>query len=190
MKFKSINLIISIVSLVLGSMLFVSEAVAQDEGVELGDVTAITATVVGIDRAGRIVTLRGPRGNIVNIEAGEDVRNFDQINVGDQVKVTYYQSVAVFIGPPGSHPQASMKQAMARAPKGAKPGGVMVTMIDVAATVKAIDKNNRKLTLEMPNGNEVTTVVAPGVKAFDTLNVGDSISARLTRTLAIGVVAP
>ena len=79
MKLKSINLIISIVSLVLGSMLFVSETVAQDKGVELGDVTAITATVVGIDRAGRIVTLRGPRGNIVNIEAGEDVRNFDQI---------------------------------------------------------------------------------------------------------------
>jgi len=190
MKFKSINLIISIVSLVLGSMLFVSGTVAGDKAVVLGDVTVITATVVGIDRAGRVVTLQGPRGNIVNIEAGEEVRNFDQINVGDQVKVNYYQSVALYIGPPGSHPQASATAAMARAPKGAMPGGVMVHSVDVAAVVKAIDKKTRKLTLELPDGNDVTTVVDPAVKAFDSLKVGDSINARMTRAVAIGVVAP
>ena len=39
-----------------------------------------------------MVTLAGPRGNVVDIEAGDEVRNLDQITVGDKVTVTFYES--------------------------------------------------------------------------------------------------
>ena len=51
-------------ALVLGAV----TTVKAQQGVELGEVSVITATVVGIDRVDREVTLRGPDGNVVTVE--------------------------------------------------------------------------------------------------------------------------
>ena len=61
--------------------------------------------------------------------------------------------------------------------------------VDVSATVKGIDKNKRELTLELPDGNVVKSEVDPAASAFDSIEVGDSIHARLTRAFAIAVEA-
>jgi len=74
-----------------------------------------------------------------------------------------------------------------RSAKGEKPGGYAVGAIDVSASVVGIDKKHRTLTLEFPEGHVVTTEVDKSVKAFDTLKVGDSIHARLTKAIAISV---
>ncbi|MDH3289118.1 MAG: hypothetical protein OEP48_15530 [Betaproteobacteria bacterium] len=160
---------------------------ASPTGVTVADAVVITAEVVGLDKADRIVTLLGPNGNVVDIEAGDEVRNFDQIEVADKVKVTYYESVAIYLGVPGTQPEADAAAVMVRAPKGAKPGGAVAGAIDVSATVKGIDKKKRELTLRLPDGKVVKNEVDPSVKAFDTLKVGDTIHARLTRALAISV---
>lgn len=162
---------------------------AQPTGVELADAVVLTAEVVGVDKAHRIVTLVGPRGNVVDIKAGNEVRNFDQIAVGDELTVTYYESVAVYLGVPGSQPEADAGGVVARAAKGDKPGAMVVGAVDVSAKVKGIDKQKRELTLELPDGNVVKRKVDPAVGAFDTLEVGDSIHVRLTRALAIAVEA-
>ena len=54
----------------------------------------ITARVTAIDRAGRLVTVQGEEGNQLVVQAGEGVRNFDQIEVGDTVAVTYTEAIA------------------------------------------------------------------------------------------------
>ncbi len=159
-------------------------------GVALAEAIVVRADVVGIDRTDRTVTLVGPRGNVVSVEAGSEVRNFDQIKVGDQLKVTYYESVALYLGAPGSQPEVDAAAVVGRAEKGGKPAGMAVGAIDISAVVKGIDKKQREVTLEMPNGNVVTHKVDPAVKAFDTLKVGDTVHARLTRALAIAVESP
>ena len=72
--------------------------------------------------------------------------------------------------------------------------GVAVTAevvgIDRSATVQAIDKQKRDVTMELPNGKTVTTKADPAVNAFDTLKVGDSIHAHYTEAVAISVEAP
>ena len=40
----------------------------------LATAVVVTAEVVGMDSADRVVTVVGPRGNVVDIEAGEEVR--------------------------------------------------------------------------------------------------------------------
>src|SRR5262245_2289680 len=55
----------------------------------------ITAQVVAIDKASRTVTLKGPKGNVVDVVAGDEVKNFDQIKVGDLVVVSYLQSLSL-----------------------------------------------------------------------------------------------
>ena len=45
----------------------------------------VTATITAIDKTTRDITLKGPKGNWVVVTAGPEVKNFDQIDVGDKV---------------------------------------------------------------------------------------------------------
>jgi hypothetical protein len=163
---------------------------ASAQGVELGDGVVMTAEVVAIDRVDRTLTLLGPEGNVVAIEVSHAARNFDQIEVGDQVKVEYYESVALYLGKHGRKPDATAGMVAARSKKGDKPAGVVVEAVDVSAKVKAIDRKKRTVTLELADGKKVTTKVDKSVKAFDTLKKGDSIHARYTKAIAISVERP
>ena len=55
----------------------------------------ISAQVVGIDKATRTVTLKGPEGNVVDVVAGDEVKNFDQIKLGDFVVVRYAEALTL-----------------------------------------------------------------------------------------------
>ena len=158
--------------------------------VELGDGVVITAEVVAIDRVDRTLALLGPEGNVVAVEVSHAARNFDQIRVGDQLRIEYYESVAIYLGKPGTQPEATAGLVAARAKKGDKPAGVAVETVDVSATIQAIDKKKRTVTLKLPDGKKVTTKVDKSVKAFDTLKKGDSIHARYTEAIAISVEKP
>ena len=162
----------------------------EGRGVELGDVVVVTATVLAIDKQDRILTLQGPKKNIVDIEVGEEARNFDQIRVGDQLRIEYYESVALYLGKPGTQPEEDAGLVVARSAKGEKPGGYAVGAVDVSASVVGIDKKKRTLTLKLPEGNVVTTTVDKSVQAFETLKVGDAIHARLTKAIAVSVENP
>jgi stage V sporulation protein SpoVS len=163
-----------------------AEARKQQE-VELSDTEVGSALVVGIDKQDRAVTLRGPQGNVTTVEVGEDVRNFDQIEVGDTVKITYYEAVALYFGKPGTQPSADAGAVVARSEKGEKPGAYAVGAVDVSATVKAINRAKRTVTLKGPDGSEATVSVDPSMKEFDNLRVGDTIHARYTEAIAVSV---
>ena len=73
------------------TLLTLAFAQAQDKpGIVLGDAVVITAKVEAIDKKDRAVALRGPAGNVFVVEVGDEVKNFKQIKVGDQVRVEYY----------------------------------------------------------------------------------------------------
>lgn len=174
------------VALALGTV----TTVEAQQDVELGEVAVITAKVVAIDRVDREVTLQGSEGDVVTVEVSHAARNFDQIEIGDQVKVEYYEAVAMYVGKEGAKPDAVVGLITARAPKGEKPAGVAVETVDVSATVQAIDKKKRTVTLKGPDGQLVTTRVDKSVQDFDTLKVGDSINVRVTEAVAISVEKP
>jgi hypothetical protein len=60
----------------------------------------ISATIESIDKASREVTLKGPRGNTRTIKAGDQIKNFDRLNVGDQVVATMTQALAIGVTKP------------------------------------------------------------------------------------------
>jgi hypothetical protein len=55
-----------------------------DKTTVTGTATVI-ATVVAIDPATRTVTLKDKNGRVEKLEAGEEVRSFDHLKVGDVV---------------------------------------------------------------------------------------------------------
>ncbi len=186
---RRMTIVLISLSMVTALSLGVSTTI-NAQGVKVGGVVKVTAEVVAIDRVDRTVALLGPKGNVVEVEVGHEARNFDQVEVGDRVNVEYYESVAIFIGKKGQKPKASAGLVAARSAKGDKPAGVVVEVVDISATVQAIDREKRKVTLKRPDGKLFTTKVDESVKAFDTLKVGDSIHARITEALAISVEKP
>ena len=61
--------------------------------------TKVTATVVAIDPATRTVTLKDKRGHVVDVEVGEEARNFDQLKVGDVVTTEYREAMSLSLRP-------------------------------------------------------------------------------------------
>jgi len=148
-----------------------------------------TATVTAIDPATRRITLTAPDGMQTTIKAGPEVRNFDQIRVGDQVRATMTQAMAVSLHPPGMAPSAAETATIAVAPKGAKPAAVMTETAQVTAKILAIDRKNRTATLQYPDGGTRTIKVAEDVN-LDRVIPGQEVTARLTESMAIQVEKP
>ena len=187
---KKISAVLITLSMLAILFLGVATTVKAQEGVEVGDVVVITAEVVAIDRVDRTLALLGPDGNVVAVEVSHAARNFDQIKIGDQVKIEYYEAVAIYIGKHGQKPEETAGLVVARSKKGEKPGAVVVEAVDVSATIVKINKKKRKITLKGPDGKKFTTKVDESVKEFDTLKVGDSLHVRFTEAIAISVEKP
>src|SRR5690349_11033863 len=67
---------------------------APGKGVAMQAVKA-SATVEAVDVATRTVKLKNARGDERTITAGPEVRNLDQIKVGDTVTIEYVEALAI-----------------------------------------------------------------------------------------------
>ena len=146
----------------------------------------MTATVQAIDLNTRIVTLKGPKGEVRDIKVGEEAVNLPQVKVGDLVTVKYYESLAIEVIKPGTVSGAGEKSAIVRAKPGEMPGGMAARQSTVTATVTAIDKKKGTITLKGPEGKTVIAK-AEEPKNLDKVKVGDELMITYTEALAISV---
>ena len=149
----------------------------------------VTATVTGIDAPNRKVTFVSPDDKKFTVKCGPEVANFDQIRIGDQLKVTVAEELVVYMAkdqPPATDGQAAL---VALAPQGAKPGVVMAQTTQVTAKVTAIDLKHHKATLGFPDGSTKTVAVRKDVDLTQR-KVGEEVSIRVTVAMAISVEKP
>ena len=155
------------------------------------ETTTVTATVVNVDQQSRFVTLRGPKGNEITVEAGPDVRNLAQLKAGDQITVRYQQALAVELLPAnsGDQPGVVVQDDASRADKGQKPGGSAERAVTLTATLTAVDLKNHTVTLKGPEGNErVIAVNDPARQArLSHLKVGDLVRITYVEAIALQV---
>jgi hypothetical protein len=116
------------------------------------DSVTITATIEAIDKTAKKVTLKGPKGNFVEVDA-TDVPRFDQLKVGDQVSATYYESLAVHVRKPGDPAPTAGSGAVT--PREGAPGATAARQRTVTVTVEAIDMVAPSVTIK-------TAVPRPG----------------------------
>lgn len=145
------------------------------------------ATVVGINPETRTVTLKGQEGRVFTVTAGDQVRNFDQIKLGDKVVADYVASISLSLKKGGSGiRERTEKEDMVRAPVGATPSGAVGRQVTILANVTAVDAKNKKVTLRGPDGNSVDLMVQdPNQLAL--IKKGDQVEAVFTEALAIAV---
>ncbi len=155
------------------------------------ETTTVTATVVKVDQQSRIVTLRGPKGNEITVEAGPEVRNLAQLKAGDQITVRYQQALAVELVPAnrGDKPGVAVESSETRAEKGQTPGASAEQAVTLTTTLTAVDLKNHTITLRGPEGNErVIAVKDPARQAMlPKLKVGDLVRITYVEAIALEV---
>ena len=160
--------------------------VASEPGKAAAVTTAeVRATVVSIDKATRTVTLKGPK-RTVDVVAGDEVKNFDQIKVGDGVVVKYVEAITLELKKTKGKPDAKGEVAMARAAPGSRPAGAVGREIVVLADVVAVDPKKSIISLKGPRGNVIDLPVQ-NPDHFKVVKVGDQVEAVYTEAVAIAV---
>jgi hypothetical protein len=154
----------------------------------LKDEAKIEATVEAIDTSARALTLKGPKGKVVTLAVDESVTRFDQIKVGDKVKVRYHESVLVEVRKPGSEPLEASVAAAVAPKEGAKPAGVAVVQETMTVTIEAIDPEVPAVTVRTVDGNSLSFRVQKK-KNLKNVNVGDMVVVTRTAGVAIDVTA-
>jgi hypothetical protein len=159
-------------------------------------VSTLNASVAAVDKAERLVTLRSDDGREQSIKCGPEVRNFDQIEVGDRVTAEYHEATAIFARKPQAAAGAAesgpggvaRSYGMAElAPLGAKPGGLITNVSELTATVDDIDYVKRQVVLLGPSGRPRMISVGDDVQNFESLRKGDEVVIRYTEAIAISV---
>lgn len=162
------------------------------EGVPGGVAVAtrkMAANVTAIDTANRKVTLLTADGKKTTVKCGPEIINFDQIRVGDQLKVTVVEELVAYLAEAGAPPSDGGAAVVLLAPKGARPGGVVAAVQQVTAKVTAIDLKKHQATLQFPDGSTKTIAVRRDVDLRKRM-VGEEVVIRYTEAVALSVEKP
>ena len=146
----------------------------------------ITATIAAIDKATRDIALKGPQGNEVVVTAGPDVKNFDNMKVGDQVNAQYVEALTLELKKGGGMTVARSDQGgVLEAKPGQKPGGVAGRQVTIVADVVDVNPAKQSITLRGPKRTVELVVSDPA--QFKLIAKGDQVEAKYTQALAIAV---
>jgi hypothetical protein len=147
----------------------------------------LSAQVVAVDKATRTLTLKGPKGDVVDLVAGEDVRNFDQIKLGDFVVARYAQALTLELKKTRvAAGDVAVREEAAKAKPGERPAVAGGRQITALADVTAVDPQKSTITLKGPRGNVVTLNVQ-NPEQFKVVKAGDQVEVTYTEALALSV---
>jgi len=180
----------AVISLAAGTALAqtgAAVAAKSDPGkVSMAEAVRMAATVEAIDKDKRLVTLKGPEGNSFVVQAGAEVRNFDQIKVGDQVVVRYIEALTLELKKGGGGVRERVeREGAARAKPGEKPAGIVGREVTVVADVVSVDAAKQTVRLRGPSRTVDLKVKDPA--QLKMIKAGDQVEATFTEALAISV---
>ncbi len=153
------------------------------------DVVKIDVTVEAIDPRQRILMLRGPAG-LASVVAGPEVRNFDQIKVGDKVEVSYVTGIAAQVNKSGTTPLSAPSTSTYRAAPGETPAAGVSQTVTTTVTIDSVDTDFNTVTFKREDGFvRVIAVQSDEAKEYiRTLRPGDRVDVTYTEALAVAVV--
>lgn len=147
----------------------------------------VRARIVEIDKANRTATLRGPNGNVTTVAVPAEIKNFDQIRVGDMLLIRHVLAVAARIEPATASGirERIESSATAAAPAGSAPGVAGVRTVEVLATIQGIDRKARTATLR--GVHRTVRVSVPEGVDMTKFKIGDDVHAVITEAVVLAV---
>ena len=147
----------------------------------------IKATITKVDGKTREITLKGPQGREVTVEAGPEVKNFAQLKTGDTVNVQYVESLVLELKKGGGKPvERTEERAMSPAKPGEKPGAAGGRRVTVVGDVINVDNATGKVTVKGPKRTVDLHVEDPA--QLKMIAKGDQVQATYTQAAALSVM--
>ena len=153
-------------------------------------ISAVTATVEAIDLATRTVTLVRPDGKSLVVQAGEQVRNLEQVRIGDKVTVEYYEGLAGEIAPAGTAlDKVKVTDVVGRAPLGERPAGAAGEAISATVVIEFVDPLRNVVHFKGPLGKtRIVKVMKPEFRTMlQKLKPGDQVTLTYFEAMAVSV---
>jgi DNA helicase TIP49 (TBP-interacting protein) len=149
----------------------------------------MTATVKAVDYDSRLITLQGPEGKAMTVEAGPEVKRLKEIKTGDVVVINYTQAIAAELKKAGTSSGVSVKEDVKRAKASEKPGVSGQREVKATVTIDAVDLKNNIVTFTGPQGNvNIVAIQRPQMREFiKTLKTGDKVDVTYTEAVAVSV---
>jgi Cu/Ag efflux protein CusF len=170
---------------VVGALAALPARAAQDPKPITESVT-IQATIEAIDQTAKKVTLKGPKGNFVEVDAS-GLPRLDQLKVGDVVTATYTESLAVHIRKPGD--PAPTAGSAAVTPRAGGPGATAAQQRTVSVVVQAIDPKAPSVTVKTTDGRMLSFRIQDP-KNLAGIKVGDTVDVTYTQALLLKADPP
>jgi len=148
----------------------------------------VSAEVIGIEKATRTLTLKGPKGEVVHLVASDEVKNFDQIKLGDRVLARYAEALTLELKKPGTAASdaVTVREDAARAKPGERPAVAGARQVSALVKVVAVDPKASTIRVKGPKGNE-TTLNVQNPDQFKVVKKGDLIEVTYTEAIALSV---
>jgi hypothetical protein len=143
-----------------------------------------------VDQKTRQVVIVGPNGNEFKTTLGNEVKNFNQIKVGDIVTLTHVEILVADIKKPSKvevRERIETEKAVT-AKLGDKPAAAIERKLSIVADVTAIDE--KKGTLTVRGATRTLDIKVKDPKVLKGIKVGTQIETVVTEIIAIEVSAP
>jgi hypothetical protein len=148
-----------------------------------GEVQTLTATVEAIEASTRTLTLKGPKGNYLDVYVPESVTRFPTIKVGDRLTAKYYENLILRLQKPGDKPIDRDATSVTKA-EGTRPGATAAMQRTITATITHIDPAVPSVTFSGPN-NWTYSARVEDPKALAKVKVGDKVDITWTYALLV-----
>ena len=164
-----------------------AEVTVNEPGkVGIAETLKLTAGVVAIDKTSRMITLKTASGKILDVVASSEVKNFDQVKVGDQLVVQYVAALTLQVKKGSSIRESTSTTDTTQAKPGEKPGVAGGREVTILANVLAVDPKKMTITVKGPKGNIVDLNVK-NPEHFKAVKKGDQIEMIYVEAMAIAV---
>ena len=159
---------------------------SQPPSGRMADVTEARATVAAMDREHRILTLQDEAGAQFVAEVPPNVPNLDQVQVGDQIVISYTKALAWQVRAKGQQQPAFSAEPAAASQSADKLKSSVGQSMVMTGKIAAIDTGKGTVTLAWPDGTSDT------IKARDPANlkkvkVGDIVDINYSEAVAVAL---
>ena len=134
----------------------------------------LQGTITALDTESREVTVIGQEGNIVTLIAGDEVERFNELEIGDLIKLEYWIYMMAEFRNPTKEELAEPLVIIAEAGKvdlDLPPGAAIGALVKAVVTVEVVNRPFMDVVVKGPQGNFMTIPVEDP-SLIEMLNVG------------------
>jgi hypothetical protein len=165
-------------------------SVHENKPVRITSGFTAAARVTAIAPAERRLTLQREDGTVFELQVDPSVRNFEQVAVGDTLRVRYQETLTALKLPAGSV-ATPVEGAMTagRAKAGAKPGAGVGLSWRLRVRIESIDREREVVVFSLASGELIARhLETPEGRAFAAdLKVGDIVQLDYAEALALAI---